>query len=146
MSVPTRVSRRDVLLVGSLGVGGLALTACAGSSAKPKAATPAKVTSTPTTVATKVMAVADVPVGGSVNAIVNGQPVVLAQPTAGTVVCFSALCTHAGCPVKTGSLQLHCDCHGSSFDAATGAVLQGPATEPLAKVAVSVEGTDVVTS
>jgi Rieske Fe-S protein len=40
--------------------------------------------------------------------------------------------------------RLECPCHGSIFDAFTGAVVQGPAQRPLGKVEVSVSGQDVV--
>jgi nitrite reductase/ring-hydroxylating ferredoxin subunit len=49
---------------------------------------------------------------------------------------FDDLCTCAerACPLSGGLLTgttLMCQCHGSQFDVATGAVLRGPATEPL---------------
>jgi 3-phenylpropionate/trans-cinnamate dioxygenase ferredoxin component len=49
---------------------------------------------------------------------------------------FDDLCTCAErpCPLSGGLLTgttLMCQCHGSRFDIATGAVLRGPATEPL---------------
>jgi Rieske Fe-S protein len=34
--------------------------------------------------------------------------------------------------------RIDCPCHGSSFDAATGAVRHGPAARPLPSVAVTV--------
>ena len=40
--------------------------------------------------------------------------------------------------------QLQCPCHGSVYDATTGAVLSGPAPRALDKIAVSVEGGEVV--
>jgi Rieske Fe-S protein len=85
-----------------------------------------------------------VPVGGSV--VVSGRSgkVAVAQPTAGKVVAFSAICTHQGCTVGAAGRQLECPCHGSVFDAFTGTVVKGPARAPLSKVAVSVSGQDVV--
>ncbi len=49
---------------------------------------------------------------------------------------FDDLCTCAeqACPLSGGLLAgttLMCQCHGSRFDIATGAVINGPATEPL---------------
>src|SRR3954449_3021305 len=49
---------------------------------------------------------------------------------------FDDLCTCAdrACPLSGGLLTgttLMCQCHGSRFDIATGAVLNGPASEPL---------------
>jgi cytochrome b6-f complex iron-sulfur subunit len=79
-----------------------------------------------------------VPVGSAV--VVSGaKPVVVAQPTAGTFVAFSASCTHRGTTVaaEPGSTTLLCPAHGSEFDAATGQVLKGPATAPLASVPVT---------
>jgi 3-phenylpropionate/trans-cinnamate dioxygenase ferredoxin component len=49
---------------------------------------------------------------------------------------FDDLCTCAdhGCPLSGGRLAgttIMCQCHGSMFDIATGAVISGPATEAL---------------
>jgi 3-phenylpropionate/trans-cinnamate dioxygenase ferredoxin subunit len=49
---------------------------------------------------------------------------------------FDDLCTCAGqgCPLSGGLLTgttVMCQCHGSRFDIATGAVISGPATEAL---------------
>ncbi|CAN5509423.1 Rieske (2Fe-2S) protein [soil metagenome] len=81
---------------------------------------------------------AQVPVGSAI--VVSGaKPVVVAQPTAGKFVAFSASCTHRGTTVSAepGSTTLVCPAHGSQFDAATGQVLKGPATAPLPSVPVT---------
>ena len=88
-------------------------------------------------------ALADIPVGGSVSAEAAGQPLLIAQPSSGTVVAYSAVCTHQGCVVAAQGMRFVCPCHGSQFDAATGAVLAGPASRPLTPVAVTVSGGDV---
>ena len=49
---------------------------------------------------------------------------------------FDDLCTCTGeaCPLSGGLLTgttIMCQCHGSRFDISTGAVINGPATEPL---------------
>jgi nitrite reductase/ring-hydroxylating ferredoxin subunit len=49
---------------------------------------------------------------------------------------FDDLCTCAdqACPLSGGLLTgttIMCQCHGSRFDITTGAVINGPATEPL---------------
>ena len=49
---------------------------------------------------------------------------------------FDDLCTCAGnpCPLSGGLLTgttIMCQCHGSEFDVTTGAVVSGPATQPL---------------
>jgi Rieske Fe-S protein len=71
-------------------------------------------------------------------------PTLVARPTASGVVAFSAVCTHMACTVAVAGREYQCPCHGSAFDAFTGAVLVGPATEPLAPVAVRVVGDQVV--
>jgi Rieske Fe-S protein len=45
--------------------------------------------------------------------------------------------------VENGAIS--CPCHGSRFDAATGAAVQGPATRPLGEVAVVVRDGNVFT-
>ncbi|MFD9684360.1 ubiquinol-cytochrome c reductase iron-sulfur subunit [Kitasatospora sp. NPDC001309] len=89
------------------------------------------------------VAAASVPVGGSaqVKDPATGDGVYIVQPKAGQYCAFSAVCTHSGCAVdapKNG--QLYCPCHGSRFDAATGAVVNGPAVKPLPRYAVSRNG------
>ena len=54
----------------------------------------------------------------------------------GGLYAFDDLCTCAdvACPLSGGLLTgttLMCQCHGSRFDVATGAVINGPATESL---------------
>jgi 3-phenylpropionate/trans-cinnamate dioxygenase ferredoxin component len=54
----------------------------------------------------------------------------------GRLYAFDDLCTCSDepCPLSGGLLTgttLMCQCHGSRFDIATGAVLNGPATAPL---------------
>jgi 3-phenylpropionate/trans-cinnamate dioxygenase ferredoxin subunit len=54
----------------------------------------------------------------------------------GRLYAFDDLCSCAdqACPLSGGLLTgttIMCQCHGSRFDITTGAVLNGPATEPL---------------
>jgi Rieske Fe-S protein len=90
-----------------------------------------------------IAALADIPVGGG--KILADAKIVLTQPTAGTVKAFSAVCTHAGCVVADVSGgTINCPCHGSKFKVEDGSVAGGPAPKPLAPVAVSVQGGQVV--
>ncbi|HEU4757584.1 MAG TPA: Rieske (2Fe-2S) protein [Agromyces sp.] len=141
------LTRRTALALG--GAGALALAGCAadGGDDDAPAAGDSGATSTPSTSAAageEVAALADIPVGGSISATIGDDPVLLAQPTAGEVVAFSAICTHQKCVVAAAGERFECPCHGSAFDAATGEVLNGPALEPLSPVAVTVEGDRVV--
>ncbi len=82
----------------------------------------------------ELVAVSAIPAGGGVVV----KKVVLTRD-AERVRAFSAVCTHQGCLVdKVTAQAIECPCHGSRFDAATGQVLAGPASAPLAKVAVTV--------
>ncbi|MFB9312085.1 Rieske (2Fe-2S) protein [Nocardioides plantarum] len=92
-----------------------------------------------------IVSTADVPVGSGV--ILADDQVVVTQPTEGDIKVFSAICTHSGCPV--GAIKgavITCPCHGSTFDAATGAVLGGPASAPLPAVDFTLDGDQVVLS
>jgi thiosulfate dehydrogenase [quinone] large subunit len=70
----------------------------------------------------------------------SGNPAWVVHPSAGTFVAFSAVCTHAGCPVQydQANVQFVCPCHGGLYDARTGQVLQGPPPAPLQRIPVQV--------
>ena len=62
----------------------------------------------------------------------GGEKVAVHRDQEGEVQTVSAICTHLGCDVEWNGAEetWDCPCHGSRFDD-NGAVLQGPATEPL---------------
>ncbi|KRC62969.1 hypothetical protein ASE14_04025 [Agromyces sp. Root81] len=155
----TDPTRRTILTLGSAGAvgGALALVGCAADAPSPTGAassppptlaeeTPAEPSAAPDAPALgdDIAAVADVPVGGSIDATINGEPALIAQPTAGQVVAFSAICTHQQCVVAAAGDEFHCPCHGSMYDAATGDVIQGPALDPLTPIGVAVSGDRIV--
>ncbi|GAA1951022.1 Rieske (2Fe-2S) protein [Agromyces allii] len=164
MADVTEPTRRTILTLGATGAfgGALVLAGCAPSSPPASSPSVAPSASTPTTpevtneppaestgpdepaTGADIAALADVPVGGSLAATLDGERVLLAQPTAGAVVCFSAICTHQGCPVNAAGAEFDCPCHGSRFDAATGEVIHGPAIDPLTPIAVAVSGDRIV--
>jgi cytochrome b6-f complex iron-sulfur subunit len=136
---PVMVSRRTVLVAGMAVAGTAGLAAVAGCSAKSSAA------ATPSSSGPDVLAkVASIPVGNAVSATLDGKPILISQPTAGTIVAFTAICTHQGCTVAPAGKEFQCPCHGSVYNAATGAVIMGPAPLPLAAIKVKVEGGDVL--
>ncbi len=84
---------------------------------------------------------ADVPVGGAASFTDPAQqvPALVVQLKKGEFRAFSAICPHAGCQVQfDGANDLFvCPCHGSTFNAATGAVLQGPAATGLSPIPIA---------
>jgi thiosulfate dehydrogenase [quinone] large subunit len=89
-------------------------------------------------------ATTDVPVGGAAQFTdpASGDPGLVLQPAAGTFVAFNAICPHAGCTVAFARSNdiIACPCHGSEFNARTGAVEQGPATRGLTHIPVTAAG------
>src|SRR4051794_18933390 len=79
-----------------------------------------------------------IPDGGTISVENPAGGTLLLNRSGSTVTALSAKCTHQGCTVAPKGNELDCPCHGSRFQAGTGAVLNGPATEPLAKVPVTV--------
>jgi len=153
--------RRPVLAVGGAAAAAALLAACGGggtgstagggdssSSTSSGSASPSSTASdsgSGSAAGGALVQLADVPVGGAVSAKApDGKPIIVAQPTAGKAVAFSAKCTHMGCTVKPSGAKLQCPCHGSQFDALTGKVQHGPAQAPLADFPVKVEGGAVV--
>ncbi|HST83809.1 MAG TPA: Rieske (2Fe-2S) protein [Kineosporiaceae bacterium] len=87
----------------------------------------------------------DIPIGTAKSVKdANGDPVILSHPAKGKLKAFSAICTHAGCPVKPVGTSLDCPCHGSKFDYATGEVTAGPAKKALPAVAVHMKGRSIM--
>jgi nitrite reductase/ring-hydroxylating ferredoxin subunit len=75
------------------------------------------------------------------SALLVGDTAVFA--VAGNLCATQAKCTHKQGPLKEGALDgstVTCPWHGSQFNVCTGAVLRGPAVEPLRTYRVTVEG------
>jgi nitrite reductase/ring-hydroxylating ferredoxin subunit len=64
---------------------------------------------------------------------VEGDEIAVARAN-GTLYAFDDICTHRGCNLSMGEIEdtaIVCECHGSTFSMESGAVLEGPATEPI---------------
>jgi len=94
---------------------------------------------------TDVGASSSVPVGGSAAFTdpPTGNPAIVIQQKAGEFVAFDAVCPHEGCTVayQPSAKIIACPCHGSEFNARTGALLQGPAPTGLTSIEIT-EGPD----
>jgi Rieske Fe-S protein len=56
---------------------------------------------------------------------------------------YSRICTHAGCAVclfRADRGQLVCPCHRSTYDARDGRIVRGPASRPLPRLPLAVDG------
>lgn len=145
------LNRRRVLGGATAAVIGLPVLAACGSDEPEAASDPTSSESSDPTesgepgaapAAGALAATSDVPVGGC--AVFSEQKVVLTQPAEGDFRAFSSVCTHQGCTVSASSDGvIPCTCHGSKFSLEDGSVISGPATAPLAEVAVTVEGDSI---
>ena len=64
----------------------------------------------------------------------------------GHLYAFDDTCTHTGCSLAMGTLDgttVTCPCHGSQFDVTSGAVLRGPAVQPVRSRVVQVKDEDL---
>ncbi|MFB7270302.1 Rieske (2Fe-2S) protein [Streptomyces sp. NPDC056244] len=129
-SAPRRTVLKGVALAGAAGAG---LAACSTESKLGHAEDPTP--SEPVGLG----AADEVPVGGA--KLYREQRLVVSRPAPDEYRAFSAQCTHAGCLLeKLEGTVGDCPCHGSKFDVTTGEAVHGPATVPLPKVPVTVEG------
>lgn len=65
----------------------------------------------------------------------------------GQLHAFDDTCTHKACSLAKGKLDgttVTCPCHGSQFDVTSGAVLRGPALQPVRSRLVQVDGKDLL--
>jgi nitrite reductase/ring-hydroxylating ferredoxin subunit len=135
------VGRRAVLTgVGAVGLTGV-LAACGSDDTSSTPAAGASATGSAGSTPGVLTAVADVPVGGGV---VVGD-VLVVQPESGTFKAYDVACPHQG--VKVGTPQdgvIICPAHKSTFKAADGSLVSGPATRGLTTIAVTVQGSDIV--
>jgi len=91
------------------------------------------------TAAIELAATTDIPVGGGM--VIGKANLVVTQPVAGEFKAFSSVCPHVGCLLdKVANGTIDCPCHGSTFRISDGAVVTGPATQPLTPVPVTVAG------
>ncbi len=75
----------------------------------------------------------------------RGTRVTLAN-VAGTLFAIDDTCTHRGCSLGDGKLDgstVQCACHGSRFDVTSGAVVRGPAEDPVRSYPVHVANGEV---
>ena len=86
------------------------------------------------------VATTEVPVG---SAVIVGE-VIIAQPTEGNFVAYSTSCPHQGERItEVEGSTVACTAHNSTFDISDGAVLSGPARDPLSKGEATVEAGQV---
>jgi Rieske Fe-S protein len=69
--------------------------------------------------------------------LLSDRHVALYRDEGGTLHATTSVCPHRGCDVEWNDVEKlwDCPCHGSRF-AASGAVLRGPAVQPLAPVKI----------
>lgn len=85
---------------------------------------------------------ADVPENGKLCIEVDDRYVVIVN-LAGDFFCVDDVCSHDGGTLGDGEMDgacLVCPRHGAKFDARTGEAVEMPATEPIARHEVKVDG------
>lgn len=133
---PGPISRRTVMV--GTGLAAVTLTGLSACGSGQQASTPTAAAA-PVSVKTS-----DIPVGSG--KIFSDAQAVITQPAAGEFKAFSFVCTHARCPVTEVTTTINCQCHGSKFALADGAVVTGPATKPLPAKTITVAGDTVTVS
>ena len=69
---------------------------------------------------------------GEKTALKSGKKEILIVNLDGKYYAIGNRCTHLGCKLSDGELDgqnIHCSCHGSTFNIKTGKVVKGPAKD-----------------
>ena len=88
----------------------------------------------------------NLPEGSLLVAEVGNQNVVVAH-VEGEFYAIGEECSHSGGPLGDGRLvgcEIECPWHGSRFDLRTGEATAPPATSPVTRYAVKIEGDDIL--
>lgn len=74
----------------------------------------------------------------------KGTPAIVLEPEQGSIIAFSAVCTHLGCIVQWDDTKDNflCPCHGGRFSV-NGSVLSGPPPSPLEPLPVTIAGDQI---
>ena len=93
----------------------------------------------------KVASVDKLPFGSMMRVEVEDKEVLLSNVD-NKYYAIGNVCTHAGCRLSSGTLKgskVTCPCHGSTFDAKNGKVVNGPARKPEPAYETKTEGNDI---
>ncbi|MBS1705826.1 MAG: Rieske (2Fe-2S) protein [Armatimonadetes bacterium] len=90
----------------------------------------------------------DIPKGTALMFKFGIRPAMLIHHEDDSWVALDAVCTHMGCTVKFDAAKgnIHCACHGGTYDAKTGQNIGGPPPRPLTVYKVAVNPTSVTVS
>ena len=87
----------------------------------------------------------EIPSGSSKVVLYNDKPVIIINRPGKGFIALSKVCTHLGCLVEyeKDKNRLICPCHAGTYDL-EGNVLSGPPPRPLPKIALKVEGDQII--
>lgn len=94
----------------------------------------------------RVARLSDFPDSGLLGVEVAGEQIVLVR-TANGIRAFQGICTHQHAVLADGEIEdgvLWCPFHGAGFDVETGAAACLPATEPLRRYELRVDGEEIL--
>ncbi len=87
----------------------------------------------------------DLPPGAVKSVVFRDTPAIVIHHEAKGLLAFSRVCTHLGCLVELDASRSRfvCPCHAGSFDL-DGNVISGPPPRPLQRLALRVDGENII--